>query len=71
MKGAGETWSQFAVFVEKIKIFHQNKLPDLILVVRGGLVKVGLLCVGCLQIVLDRQPPGLLQAAEQIPIIAV
>ncbi len=32
-KGAGKAGSQFAVFVEKIKVLHQNKLPDLILLV--------------------------------------
>ncbi len=26
-KGAGEFWSQFAIFVEEIEIVKQNKLP--------------------------------------------
>ena len=44
-KGAGEFWSQFAIFVEKIEIVKQDKLA-LVVVVMGSLfVKVFFLLI--------------------------
>ena len=39
-KGAGEFWSQFAIFVEKIEIVKQDKLPIVVVVMSSFFVKV-------------------------------
>ncbi len=55
------------VFVEEIKIFHQDELPYLVLVVRGGLVKIGLLYVSGLQVVLHSKLSCRFQTVEKVP----
>jgi hypothetical protein len=50
-KGAGEFWSQFAIFVEKIEIVKQDKLPFVVVVMSSRFVKVFLLLISRCKVV--------------------
>ncbi len=69
-KGAGEFWSQFAIFVEKIETFKQDKLPLVVVVMSSLFVKVFFLLISRRKVVSEQrrvlEPPEFVKKSHPL-----
>jgi hypothetical protein len=61
-KGAGEFRSQFAIFVEKVEIVEQDKLPLMVVVMSSLRIKVFFLLISRHKVVSNGEFPSRLKS---------